>query len=301
MAKLKYYIKSMRLRTLPLSLAGVLMGSLLAVADYRVPAAVVLLVCLTTVLLQILSNLSNELGDVLHGTDTPDRVGPEYGLNSGELTVKEMKGCIGVILALCIASGLAMIWLSFGTLFCMESLILIILGAAAIFAAMRYTLGRNPYGYRAMGDFYVFVFFGLVSVLGAYFVIAHTIDLKLWLICPAVGMGLLSVAVLNVNNIRDMATDQGIRKTVPLRIGERRAKWYQTILVVVGAACFLYVFSSALFLFWFLFAVPIVGLGIHLVIVWRCRGKYLDPALPLLVFSTFFLSIIYPIVIHGLI
>ena len=97
-----------------------------------------------------------------------------------------------------------------------------------------------------------------------------------------------------------MASDEGIRKTIPLRIGERRAKWYQTILVVLGAVCFLWTFSSALFLFWFLFAVPLVGLGIHLAIVWHSHGKSLDPALPILVFSTFFLSVIYSIILNGI-
>ena len=160
----------MRLRTLPLSLAGVIMGSLLAVADYRVPALVIVLLLLTTAFLQILANLSNELGDVLRGTDTAERQGPSYGLNSGNLSIKEMKGCIAVTVILCCISGTAMVWVSFGTLLCLESILLLLLGLAAIMAAMRYTLGRNPYGYRAMGDLYVFVFFGLVSVLGAYFV-----------------------------------------------------------------------------------------------------------------------------------
>ena len=121
MAKLLSYVKSMRLRTLPLSLSGILMGSLLAVADYRVPVKVILLICLTTVLLQILANLSNELGDVLHGTDNADRVGPAYALNSGELTIKQMKGCIYLFIALCIISGTVMIKVSFGSLFRLES------------------------------------------------------------------------------------------------------------------------------------------------------------------------------------
>ena len=292
----------MRLRTLPLSLAGVVCGSVLACAGTEQNVWTFVLLYLTTVSLQVLSNLSNEMGDHLSGVDAEDREGPNYSMADGGLTVSQMWHAINWTVVVCCISGLLMLLFSFQfKILNSQFIILLLLGAAAIWAATHYTLGKNPYGYKGLGDLFVFIFFGLVSVLGAYFVIAHTIDLKLWLICPAVGMGLLSVAVLNVNNIRDMATDQGIRKTVPLRIGERRAKWYQTILVVVGAACFLYVFSSALFLFWFLFAVPIVGLGIHLVIVWRCRGKYLDPALPLLVFSTFFLSIIYPIVIHGLI
>ena len=165
MSKFSAALSSMRLRTLPLSLAGVLLGGLLAVADYHVRPAVLALVCLTTVCLQILSNLSNELGDVLRGTDTAQREGPAYGLNSGVLSIREMKTLIAVFVLLCCAAGAAMIWLSFGTFWCLESLLLLLLGASAIVAAMRYTLGRNPYGYRAKGDFYVFVFFGLVMFL----------------------------------------------------------------------------------------------------------------------------------------
>ena len=292
MAKIKYYIKSMRLRTLPLSLAGVLMGSLLAVADYKVPAAVVLLVCLTTVLLQILANLANELGDVQHGTDTAERVGPGYGLNSGELTVSQMKGFIGVILALCIASGLVMIWVSFGTLFCMESLILIILGAAAIFAAMRYTLGRNPYGYRAMGDLFVFIFFGQVAVLGAYFMCAHTLHGWL-LLLPASTIGFFSVGVLNTNNIRDMKTDAPNRVTVAMKLGVHRARIYQTVLIVLGWACMI-VYSALRFPDWrhWLFVLTLPLYIIHLRGVWTHEEKALDKYLPMLVISTFLFAIL---------
>ena len=292
MAKFKYYLKSMRLRTLPLSLAGVLMGSLLAVADYKVPAAVVLLVCLTTVLLQILANLANELGDVQHGTDTAERVGPGYGLNSGELTVSQMKGFIGVILALCIASGLVMIWVSFGTLFCMESLILIILGAAAIFAAMRYTLGRNPYGYRAMGDLFVFIFFGQVAVLGAYFMCAHTLHGWL-LLLPASTIGFFSVGVLNTNNIRDMKTDAPNRVTVAMKLGVHRARIYQTVLIVLGWACMI-VYSALRFPDWrhWLFVLTLPLYIIHLRGVWTHEEKALDKYLPMLVMSTFLFAIL---------
>ena len=292
MAKFKYYLKSMRLRTLPLSLAGVLMGSFLAVADYKVPAAVVLLVCLTTILLQILANLANELGDVQHGTDTADRVGPEYGLNSGGLTVGQMKGCIGVILALCIASGLAMIWVSFGTLFCMESLILIILGAAAIFAAMRYTMGRNPYGYRAMGDLFVFLFVGVTAVLGAYFVCAHTLHGWL-LLLPASAIGLFSVGVLNVNNIRDMKTDAPNRVTVAMKLGLHGARIYQTVLICLGWICMI-AYTLLRFPDWrhWLFVLTLPLYIIHLRGVWTNEERALDKYLPMLVMSTFIFALL---------
>ena len=220
---IKAAIKSMRLRTLLLSTGGVLLGILLAFADFRVSPLVALLIVLTTVCLQILSNLSNELGDVLHGTDTPERLGPQYGLNGGEMTVPQMKRLIGLFVALCCIFGLAMTWVSFGTIFELTPLLILLLGAGAIMAAMKYTLGRNPYGYRGLGDLYVFIFFGLVAVLGSYFVCAH--EIPSWkLILPASAVGFFSMGVLNVNNIRDLQSDAENRVTVAIKLGERKAK-----------------------------------------------------------------------------
>ena len=232
MEKIRYYVAAMRLRTLPLSLAGVSLGLLLAAADYRVSWPVALFTVITTVCLQILSNVSNELGDFLNSTDTPDRQGPVYSLSEGCLQKGDFKAMRAVYVIICIASGLAMIWFSFGTFFAIEPLLLMVLGAAAIIAAMRYTLGRNPYGYRGMGDLYVFIFFGLVAVLGSYFIATHTMFWRMLL--PAASIGAFSVAVLNVNNIRDMSTDAGKRVTVPLKIGGRWARVYQTLLVAAG-------------------------------------------------------------------
>ncbi|MBQ1655569.1 MAG: 1,4-dihydroxy-2-naphthoate octaprenyltransferase [Bacteroidales bacterium] len=292
MAKLKYYLKSMRLRTLPLSLAGVLLGSLLAVADYKVRGIVVLLVCLTTVCLQILSNLSNELGDVLHGTDNADRQGPQYGLNSGNLTVRQMKGCIGAVLVLCCISGIAMIWVSFGTLLQLEPVCLIMLGAAAIIAAMRYTLGRNPYGYRALGDLYVFIFFGLVSVLGAYFVCAHTVSGWL-LLLPASTIGFFSMGVLNTNNIRDMATDAPNRITVAVKLGLHNARIYQTVLIFMGWAC-MTAFCLMRIADWrhWLWVVTLPLFATHLRGVWTHTERALDKYLPMLVMSSFIFALL---------
>ncbi len=282
----------MRLRTLPLSLAGVVCGGLLAAGRYDGNDWGLALVMLTACALQVLSNLSNEMGDHLSGVDGEGREGPNYSMADDGLTVGQMWHAINAMVVVCCVSGLAMTWVSGSPWW------IILVGAAAIWAATHYTLGKNPYGYRGLGDLFVFIFFGLVSVLGSYFVIAHTVDFKPWLILPAVGMGLLSVAVLNVNNIRDMATDEGLRRTVPLRIGERRAKWYQTALVVGGAACFLLQFMPVAVLFWFVFALPVAGLCLHLAMVWRFEGRRLDPALPLLVFSSFLLALFYATILH---
>ncbi len=276
----------MRLRTLPLSTGGVLLGILLAAADFKVSLPVAVLTVVTTVCLQILSNLSNELGDVLHGTDTADRVGPTYGLNGGELTIPGMKRLVGLFVVLCIVSGTAMTWLSFGTLLDLTPIMVLLLGAAAIGGAMRYTLGRNPYGYRGLGDLYVFLFFGIVAVTGAYFVASHVLYWRLLL--PAASVGFLSIGVLNVNNIRDMETDAGTRVTVAIRLGEKRAKIYQTVLVVLGWVCMVAYCLLRIFDPWhYLFVLTLPLFILHLRGVWKRSGRDLDPMLPLLVLSTF--------------
>jgi len=291
MKKFKYCVIAMRLRTLPLSLAGVILGLMLAAADYHVHWTVIFFTVLTTALLQILGNVSNELGDALSGTDRPDRQGPAYVLSGGYMSVKEFKVMIWVYSALCCISGLFMIYFSFGTLLSLESVLLMLLGIAAISAAMRYTLGKNPYGYRGLGDLYVFLFFGLVSVMGAYFVAAHTLH---WIIIlPAACIGAFSVAVLNVNNIRDMKTDAATRVTVPLKIGEKNAKIYQTVLISAGWAAMLLYVSLRIFDPWhYLFVLSLPLFVIHLCGVWKKTGKALDPMLPLLVMSSFLFSVL---------
>ncbi|MBR1405360.1 MAG: 1,4-dihydroxy-2-naphthoate octaprenyltransferase [Bacteroidales bacterium] len=285
-------IRSMRLRTLPLSLAGVLLGTLLAVADYKVKGLTVLFLVLTTACLQILSNLSNELGDVLHGTDTADRQGPQYGLNGGGMSVADMKRLIGLFVVLCVAFGLAMIKVSFGRIFSMDGLCLVLLGFAAISGAMKYTLGRNPYGYRGLGDVFVFLFFGLVAVLGSYFVVSHAMPSWL-LLLPASGIGLFSIGVLNVNNIRDMKTDAPNRTTVALMLGLRRARIYQTVLIVLGWACMIGYCLLRFFDPWhYLFVITLPLYILHLKGVWTREERALDPMLPLLVLSTFALALL---------
>lgn len=282
----------MRLRTLPLSLAGVSLGLMLAASDYIIRPWVAFFTLLTTVFLQILSNVSNELGDYLHGTDREaDRQGPAYTLSKGLLTEKDFKVMIWIYIVLCVASGLAMIWFSFGTFLAVESLLLIVLGAAAIMGAMRYTLGRNPYGYRGLGDLYVFLFFGIVSVMGAYFVASHAMFWKMLL--PASCIGAFSVAVLNVNNIRDMSTDAATRVTIPLKIGEKWAKVYQTGLIVAGWVCMIAYSLLRIYDIWhYLFVLTLPLFIAHLSGVWKRSGNALDPMLPLLVMSTFLFSLL---------
>ncbi len=282
----------MRLRTLPLSLAGVILGVALAADRAMVSPWTALLIFLTTVCLQILSNLSNELGDTLSGTDSADRQGPQYALGSGELTIEDIKRLIRLFVGLCVISGLWMIQVSFGSIFKAESICLEALGAAAIAGAMKYTLGKNPYGYRGFGDVFVFIFFGLVSVLGSYYVAARELP-PLIMLLPASAIGCFSVGVLNINNIRDMKTDAVNRVTVAIKLGMKGARIYQTILIVLGWAllltfCSVYDFAPGHFL-----SVITLPLYIkHLHGAWILSERALDPMLPLLVISTFILSIL---------
>ncbi len=282
----------MRLRTLPLSLAGVILGVTLAADKTDVSPWTATLIFLTTVCLQILSNLSNELGDTLSGTDSADRQGPKYALGSGDMTIGDIKKLILMFIGLCVISGLAMIQVSFGSLFKTESICLEALGAAAIVGAMKYTLGKNPYGYRGLGDVFVFIFFGLVSVLGGYYVAARELP-PLIMLLPASAIGCFSVGVLNVNNIRDMKTDAVNRVTVAIKLGMKGARIYQTILVTLGWALILVfcaVYDSAPGHYIFIITLPLYIK--HLQGVWTRSERALDPMLPILVISTFFLSIL---------
>ena len=268
----------MRLRTLPLSLAGIVLGVLLAVPEHRVRPLTVLLLALTTVCLQILSNLSNELGDTLSGTDRSDRQGIRYSLQDG---------LIGCFAALSCVLGFGMVWSAFGTVFAPLPLAFLVLGAAAVWSAMHYTLGKNPYGYHALGDVFVFIFFGLATVCGGYYL--SGLHWGWSILLPAAAIGCFSVAVLNVNNIRDMKTDAATRVTVAMKMGERRARIYQTCLIAAGWLLMtLFCLTGGRLSPWrFAYLLSLPGFILHLKGVWTLRDKALDPMLPLLVLSTF--------------
>jgi 1,4-dihydroxy-2-naphthoate octaprenyltransferase len=244
-----------------------------------------LLVMVTGCALQVLSNLSNEMGDHLSGVDGEGREGPNYSMTDGGLTEKQMWRAINGMVVFSCLSGLAMVLVSGSPWW------LLLLGAAAIWAATHYTLGKSPYGYRGWGDLFVFIFFGLVSVLGSYYVVAGTLDCERWLLLPAVGVGLLSVAVLNVNNIRDIQSDEGIRRTIPLRIGVRNARIYHTFLIVLGVASFFFASVALVQIVACCITVPFFAW--HLYGVWTREGRSLDPMLPLLVITTFVLAVLY--------
>ena len=281
----------MRLRTLPLSTAGIVLGIMLACAGHRVAWYVIVLTILTTISLQILSNMSNELGDWLSGVDGNGREGPKYGIEGGGLTEDEMRSCIRIMVLACCILGLGMIRASFKTILCIESECLVALGAAAIWAAMHYTLGKHPYGYIGLGDIFVFIFFGLVPVAGGYYVCSHQLDLSTLL--PGTAIGLFSVGVLNVNNMRDMKSDAGTRVTVPLKLGEKRAKIYHTVLIC-GGWCLMLLHTILFTKGWqpYLYILTIPLYIKHLNGVWKRSGRELDPMLPLLVISTFIFALL---------
>ena len=286
--KIKAIIRSMRLRTLPLSLAGVLLGLLLALQSFSAGWPLIVMLLLTTASLQVLSNISNELGDFLHGVDNEQRGGPQYALQKGELTVEQLRKCVLFMEIFCYICGVAMILLSFGTLLEWEPAVLLLLGIAAVWAAKHYTLGKRPYGYMAMGDLFVFIFFGLVPVIGGFFVISHSL-LQIEILLPAITLGLFSVAVLNVNNIRDMQTDEG---TIPLLIGKSAAKVYQSLLIIIGWCCAIafLVIKGGTYGYFCLLTAPLFLM--HLRGVWQKNGSSLDPMLPMLVIATFCFSLL---------
>ncbi len=291
---IKAIVISMRLRTLLLSMAGVLCGAFIAFNQGGFSWPVAIFLILTTASLQILSNMSNEMGDFLSGTDGDHRVGPNYSLSGGRANVSDHKRIIILFVFLSIFFGSLLVYFVFGTLFSLPALLMLLLGAAAIWAAVHYTLGKNPYGYRGFGDISVFIFFGFVAVLGGYFVLARSFTTPA-VILPAVAFGCFSVGVLNINNIRDRETDMATRVTIPIKIGARNAKIYQTLLIVVGWLCMLaYTFISAPLSPWhFLYLLSLPIFIKHLIGVWRFSNAALDPMLPLLVIATFIMSILF--------
>lgn len=292
--KLLTYVKAARLRTLPLSVSGIVMGSALAFRAGYFRWEVFLLALLTTILFQILSNFANDYGDGVKGTDNANRIGPERALQSGKVTRKQMKLAVLITALLSVLSSIVLIYVSFGKENLMYVLIFFFLGLFCVVAAIKYTVGTSAYGYRGLGDVFVFIFFGLVSVLGSYFLYVHQLNWKIFL--PAVAIGLLSVAVLNLNNMRDYENDKAVGKnTLVVKMGVDLAKYYQYYLVVLAMLCML-AFSILNFqVRWqLIYIVAFFPLIVHLLSVKRNKNlKDLDKELKIVAFSTFFLTILF--------
>ena len=256
----KIWVQAMRPRTLPLAIASIIMGSALAAATELFSWPVLILAVLTAVCLQILSNLANDYGDSQHGADHVTRAGPSRAVQSGAISPATMKRAIALFAILSILSGLVLLWFAFGANGIIFFAIFVLLGAAAIGAAITYTAGKNPYGYAGLGDIFVLIFFGWVGVMGTYFL--QTQQLNWLILLPASSCGLLAVAVLNVNNIRDIDSDRLAGKnSIPVRIGPRKARTYHWILLalaMVTAVTYVILTYASPWNFLFLLTLPLL-------------------------------------------
>ena len=240
---MKKWIHAFRLRTLPLALSNSIIGSCLAAADDKFRWSIFGLAALTTVLLQIMSNMANDYGDFVNGKDTAERIGPKRMVQSGEITPKTMLRGIITIGMLCAVSGVVLIIIGTEGIPVTNMLLFGLLGLAAIAAAIKYTVGKNPYGYRGLGDLFVFIFFGLVGVIGTYFL--HTQSFRWELLLPASAIGMLSTGVLNMNNMRDYEADKNAgKKTIVVAMGVKKAAFYH--LFLVGGAALLTILYTLL-------------------------------------------------------
>lgn len=227
------WIQAFRLRTLPLAFASIITGSGLAWAEGTFRLVVFVLALITTLFLQILSNLANDYGDFQHGVDNEARVGPDRTMQTGIISKKQMVKAMWIIALLCSIFGIWLIVEGTQGLTLGESGLFAVLGLAAMGAAVKYTIGKNPYGYVGLGDVAVFLFFGWLGVLGTYFL--HNQSISIELLLPASAMGLFSAAVLNINNMRDHGADeQSGKRTLVVRIGLDWAKRYHLSLNMGG-------------------------------------------------------------------
>lgn len=229
------WLESLRPRTLPLAFASVVVGSTLAFWQGVFDPLIALLALLTAGLLQILSNLANDYGDAVKGSDKPDRIGPLRGMQKGVITQAQMKRALIVTVVLICLSGLALVAVACRTP--ADFLGFLLLGLLAIIAAITYTVGTRPYGYMGLGDVSVLLFFGWLSVIGTWYLQAHTLIAAVFL--PATACGLLAAAVLNINNLRDIESDRlNGKNTLAVRLGPVMARRYHAGLLAATLVCF---------------------------------------------------------------
>jgi 1,4-dihydroxy-2-naphthoate polyprenyltransferase len=232
---MKVWIQAFRLRTLPLAVSSIAMGSFLAASQNLFNWTIFWLCITTTIFLQILSNLANDYGDSIHGADSTGRKGPSRTVQTGLISARQMRLAIVIFVLLSLISGISLLFVSFGIDWS-AILFFLGLGLLCILAAIAYTVGRKPYGYAGLGDFSVLIFFGLVGVLGSNYLFTKQINWTYLL--PALSCGLFSVAVLNINNIRDIESDKLAGKySIPVRIGRNKAIIYHWLLLGGGVLC----------------------------------------------------------------
>ncbi len=293
-SKFKIWLQAARLRSLPLSLSGIIVGNGLSYGSDPFSLMILFLSLATTIAFQILSNFANDYGDGVKGTDNESRIGPARVLQQGLLTREELKRGIQICAVVSLLLAFALIYVAFGTSDLLFSLIFILLGIASVVAAIKYTVGTNAYGYRALGDLFVFLFFGGVSVLGSYFLQAQEFQINL--ILPATALGLLSVGVLNLNNMRDIHTDKEVNKiTMAVLLGASLSKAYHAFLLI-GAVltCVFYVKMDTRPVY--LFMIAVLPMMIHLRrVLGYTDPKEFDPELKRLALCTFLFSILFAI------
>lgn len=293
MNRIKLWISAFRPRTLPLSVSGIVAGSCIAYYNGFFNAWVFFLAILTTISLQVLSNLANDYGDGIKGTDNDNRIGPVRALQSGKITPEQMLDAIKINILVVILMVFLLIYSAYGTRHFSYSIIFFVLALVCIYAAIRYTVGKTAYGYKALGDIMVFLFFGLLSVIGTYFLYAKQLDHVVFL--PACIIGLLSTGVLNLNNMRDIESDKMSNKiTLAVKLGLPKAKVYH--MTLIGLALVLSVLFGILYyrsvtnLIFLIVFIPIIRQAIF--VMKNKEPKLLDSQLKVLAFSTFALAIL---------
>jgi len=286
----------MRLRTLPLSVSGIITGSAMAYKAGKFDLSIFILAILTTLGFQILSNFANDYGDGVKGTDNHERIGPKRAMQSGLLSEKELKNGIIFTSILTILLSLALIYNAFGAENFVLSIMFFLLGCSAILAAVRYTVGKSAYGYRGMGDLFVFVFFGLVAVVGSYFLYVQKLAAIHFL--PAVVIGLLSTAVLNLNNMRDRVPDgRAGKNTLAVALGENGSKMYHIALIAIPfLATLIYLYITNFWQWAVIACIVFVPLLFHLRrVIKNDSPALLDPELKKVALSTFAFSVLFAV------
>jgi len=308
---MKHWISAMRLRTLPLSFSNILLGSALAYSLSNSPMwnrekfswTIFTLTLLTTLLLQILSNFANDYGDAKKGADNADRIGPERAIQSGLISPKDMLRAIIITALLALISGIFLLLESFDYQVDWTFISFVLLGLLAIAAAIKYTVGKGAYGYSGLGDLFVFIFFGIVGVLGPIYLQLHEVHMAL--IIPAITMGCFSVAVLNLNNMRDRANDQKVGKnTLAVKFGFKGSKIYHFILFIIAYSTFSVLLlwigiTEGSYLYFLVAVLPIFVIHvIHLRKVYLTKDpKDFDPELKKIALSAFLFSMLFFIVV----
>jgi len=287
------WISAARLRTLPLSVSGIIVGSSLGTENNVWQSSIFWLAILTTIGFQVLSNFANDYGDGVKGTDD-NREGEKRLVASGIISPKEMKNAMFITALITLAIALLLIYQSFGKEDFLNSLLFFGLGIASIIAAIKYTIGKNAYGYSGFGDLFVFLFFGLLSVLGSYYLFTHQLHWDLLL--PASTIGLLSMAVLNLNNMRDVENDaKNNKNTLVVYLGSEKSKIYHYFIIITAIALSI---SYALINYnspkQFIFLIAFLPLLLNLKTVYNNKTpKLLDGELKKVALSTFAFSILF--------